>query len=582
MFAVIKPKTLILALTVASLFAAQFAFTGCADEQSTALRMQIYMQPNQAEALCADSSVFRIGAFDMPMVGTPTKSIIWQAEFTASNFCNGGAITLDPVSTQKQTVLVIEALNRAQAPVTTLTRDKETVLGRGLVEPVTWNADELVEPQIILGKVGNFSLVKTDSVVKLPEGVQNLTATTLPDHRVLLVGGLSIKNGNKIYLDDAYIYNPGDMSLITLPENAGFRANHTATLLSDGSVLIVGGEKRGASTAVPVGTNSEIYLFKPNSMSFTKIADLSGRTNHVAVKSHTINGDEIVLIAGGMNYTESGTVILNDAYIYKHATGELLPVPNMTSPRADFSGTALNDGRIAVFGGIKSYVDGVAISQASLELFDPNTNQWTFKEDSTTVDSDVSRYGHKLLHLEFTDEMGAYHEQLAVVGGVSSRNTSGNSYPVGVPMFNTSGDWLTTACSPSIFKANGRAWFAVNEYQVDEKQVFVLSGGAYVDNSPSNKGIVVEPDGIIFAFKYDSVSQGFCNMERTRSYGVINGEPAALDGLPMAVPRYYHAATNLNNGQILLVGGNIKSAVTDTMEMFIEPTENNGTVFTAY
>lgn len=574
MFAVIKPKTLILALTVASLFAAQFALTGCADEQSTALRMQIYMQPNQAEALCNDSSVFRIGAFDMPMVGTPTKSIIWQAEFTASNFCGGGEITLDPVSTQKQTVLVIEALNKAGSPTATLTRDKETVLGRGLTEPITWNADELVEAKIIVGKVGNFTLVKTDSIVKLPEGIQNLTATTLPDHRVLLLGGISLKNGNKIYLNSAYIYNPGDMSLITLPENAGFRANHTATLLSDGSVLIVGGEKRGDSTAVPVGTNTEVYLFRPNSMSFTKIGDLGGRTNHVAIKTHLIDSTEVVLIAGGMNYTENGPVILNDAYVYNHADGSLTMVAQMEKPRADFSGVALNDGRVLVYGGIKSYIDGKPVSQSTLEIFDPNTNSWTLKADSTLDNSPASRYGHKVLHLEATDDIG-YHEQIAVIGGVSAPDTNTVNYPAEAYMFTKDGDFKNESCTPTV-KGSGRRWFSLTEYQIDEKQAFVMAGG--FDSS------ALKADGIIFAFKYDPTKTEFCSIERTRSYGVVAGagEDSALDGLPLAVPRYFHAATNLNDGQILLVGGNIGSAVTDTMEMFIEPTENNGTVFTAY
>jgi|GEM_PF-7006942 len=585
MFAVIKPKTLILALMAVSLFAAQFAFTGCADEESTALRMQVYMQPNQAQELCNDASVFRVGAFDMPMVGSPTKSIIWQAEFNASTFCNGGAITLDPVSTQKQTVLVMEALNKAGSPLASLTRDKETVLGRGITEPITWNADELVEAKIVLGKVANFSLVKASSIVKVPKALQSMTTTTLPDHRVLILGGVGIRNNAKIYYDDAYIYDPGTMTTITLPENAGYRANHTATLLSDGSVLIVGGEKRGTSADVPTGTNTEVYLFKPNSMTFQKLGDLAGRTSHIAVRTQKSTGEEVVLIAGGLSYDTGSPRVLNDAYVYNHSTGQIAPTLSpMNKARADFDGVALNDGRVVVQGGVGSYLDtGFAISQASLEIYDPNTDSWTLKEFSEQENkSELSRYGHKLLHIEATTDSG-YHEQIGIVGGVTSYEALRTDYSKTIYMFDTNGDWISQDCQPSI-TGGGRKWFTLSEYSVDEKQVFMMAGGAYSEAVDTSRSLVLRSDGVIFSFKYDETAQNFCGFDRTRSYGYVAGAgtDAALSGLPLAVPRYLHAASNIGNGQILIVGGNIGSAITDTMEVFIEPTENNATVFTAY
>ena len=115
-----------------SLFAAQFAFTGCADEESTALRMQVYMQPNQAQELCNDASVFRVAPLICPWWDPPPSPLSGRRNSTHPPSVTVAPLPLDPVSTQKQTVLVMEALNKAGSPLASLTRDKETVLGRGI------------------------------------------------------------------------------------------------------------------------------------------------------------------------------------------------------------------------------------------------------------------------------------------------------------------------------------------------------------------------------------------------------------------------------------------------------------------
>ena len=60
-----------------------------------------------------------------------------------------------------------------------------------------------------------------------------------------------------------------------------------------------------------------------------------------------------MLIAGGLSYDTGSAMVLNDAYVYNHSTGQIAATDApMNKARADFDGVALNDGRIIVQGGI--------------------------------------------------------------------------------------------------------------------------------------------------------------------------------------------------------------------------------------
>jgi hypothetical protein len=65
------------------------------------------------------------------------------------------------------------------------------------------------------------------------------TATLLPDGRVLLVGGNPPNLGQ--------FYNPATGSFTFGPHLINQRSGHTATLLPDGSLLIVGGDNEGTA-----------------------------------------------------------------------------------------------------------------------------------------------------------------------------------------------------------------------------------------------------------------------------------------------------------------------------------------------
>ena len=120
-----------------------------------------------------------------------------------------------------------------------------------------------------------------------PNSIPGQSATLLSDGRWLLLGGESFGNG----LDAATIWNPqtgATTELTTRLKHA--RAWHSATTLPDGTVFIFGGtgpDKQIVQTA---------ELFDPMTISFSEIgSSLSARSRHTA----TLLTDGQVLIAGG-------------------------------------------------------------------------------------------------------------------------------------------------------------------------------------------------------------------------------------------------------------------------------------------
>jgi hypothetical protein len=138
------------------------------------------------------------------------------------------------------------------------------------------------------------------------------------------------------------------------------RVGHTATLLKDGRVLIVGGD----STA---------ELFDPANGTFSETGPLVvGRLNATA----TLLADGKVLIADGLGLTAGPDGFLprlNNAEIFDPATGTFSATGSMIQARWRHTATLLSDGRVLVAGG---FFDAICTT-ASAELFDPATETFS-------------------------------------------------------------------------------------------------------------------------------------------------------------------------------------------------------------
>jgi hypothetical protein len=117
------------------------------------------------------------------------------------------------------------------------------------------------------------------------------TATPLSDGRVLIAGG---RCANGAQLASAEVYNPATGTFTVVGPMRVPRASHTATLLTDGRVLLVGGGD--ASGPVPVLSNPSAELFVPGADAFAAApAMLQARMFHAAAA--LTNGK--VLVTGG-------------------------------------------------------------------------------------------------------------------------------------------------------------------------------------------------------------------------------------------------------------------------------------------
>ena len=189
-----------------------------------------------------------------------------------------------------------------------------------------------------------------------------MAVTTLRSGKILVTGG---EDGN-LPLDSAETYDVLTGKWTLVGKMAAARANHSATLLSDGRVLIAGGT--GARHSVLASAE----IFDPKTNKFTATGSL-----HDARSTHTsaLLGNGKVLIAGGTSVPAPGNVLAS-AEIYDPQSGSFIPTGKLIEPRYKLpDSTALLDGRVLIVGGA-----------ASAEIYDPKTG--LFRTTSGSLDTE--------------------------------------------------------------------------------------------------------------------------------------------------------------------------------------------------
>jgi hypothetical protein len=184
------------------------------------------------------------------------------------------------------------------------------------------------------------------------------STTLLADGRVLIVGS------------SAYLYDPGTGGLSASIDDNGFGIyfSQKGTLLMNGKVLFAGYDDDEGDFWGP-------ELFDPSTEIFTATGIMSAkRADHTA----TLLPDGRVLIAGrGWSWFGNGEYFYstrNSAEVYDPVTGTFSDTGNMATDRDAHSATLLNDGRILIAGGSHivqpppSYATAVL---SSAEIFHP-------------------------------------------------------------------------------------------------------------------------------------------------------------------------------------------------------------------
>ena len=167
----------------------------------------------------------------------------------------------------------------------------------------------------------------------------------------MVIGG----RDQSAFLDSTEIYDPQTASFVAGPSLIRARGGHTTTVLSDGKILVVGGDATGSA---------EIY--DPAIQSFSLV---SGSLNG-ARKFHSsvlLNSGQ-VLIVGGVDAQNN---LLSSAEVFSPQLQSFyLPATDMQTARAFATLKLLADGKVQIIGGD---------AELSMEVFDPTTGIFNAK-----------------------------------------------------------------------------------------------------------------------------------------------------------------------------------------------------------
>jgi uncharacterized protein (TIGR03437 family) len=206
---------------------------------------------------------------------------------------------------------------------------------------------------------------------------QQHTATLLPGGTVLVAGGIATSTSQTAILT-AELFDPvANTSTLTGSMNVA-RYNHSASLLANGRVLVIGGPHGIAFTAANYTGSAETY--DPATGVWTKTSvDPPFRRRHTA--NVLPNGK--VLLAGGFRYvaaTPNSSASLpstNETLLYDPETDSFegpVVTATLNSPRAWSVATILQNGKVLATGGAYYFGTSLVSVFSSAEIYDVGLN----------------------------------------------------------------------------------------------------------------------------------------------------------------------------------------------------------------
>jgi hypothetical protein len=189
------------------------------------------------------------------------------------------------------------------------------------------------------------------------------TATLLQDGKVLVLGGTGLSSfGNPLQqsLGTAEVFDPTSGTFSQTGNLGTARTAHTATLLKDGNVLVTGGLDYSAPLGIPQESAlSSSELFDPTKGSFAPTVSMTTpRSGHSA----TLRSDGTVLVAGGLiivGQTKQNSFLvqsLDSAELFDPTGSTVTKTGSMETPRFGHASTLLQDGKVLVTGGTNYFV----------------------------------------------------------------------------------------------------------------------------------------------------------------------------------------------------------------------------------
>jgi N-acetylneuraminic acid mutarotase len=320
----------------------------------------------------------------------------------------------------------------------------------------------------------------------------------------------------------------------------GVRGAQTATLLSDGRVLVAGGtSESGSGDTNPLATAE---LYDPSSR--TWIATGSMGTPRDAATATLLPGGK-VLVAGGADGIAVPTNVLASAELYDPASGTWTATGTMGTPRATATATLLPDGRVLVAGGLDGHNAG-----ASAELYDPTTGTWT-----ATGSMRDARFGHTatLLPNGRVLVVGGFHgERIALASAELYDLASGTWIATGsLSQARLLGHTATLLANGKVLVTGGESgtgWLATCELYDPASGTWTATGTMGTPRAIATATLL--PDGRVLVAGGLDLNNTLASAEL---YDPTSGTWTATGS--MGQGRFGHTATLLPDGSVLVSGG---------------------------
>lgn len=359
---------------------------------------------------------------------------------------------------------------------------------------------------------------------------------------------------------------PDPTQFVATGSLATSRTNHTATLLADGRVAVIGGEDYDYAPLV------SIELYDRVTESFTaSSALLTPRTNHTSTR---LASGLVLVVGGGLTNSIGGPAgedVLGTAELFDPIEGSVQAAPPLTTPRSHHTATLLLDGRVLVVGGAS---DGHTTSPSfgdelgSVEIYDPAEGAW--HEGAALA---TPRFLHTATLLGDGRVLVAGGSNAAEEQIVASEifDPADETWSPGPPLaearvFHAAAALPDGGALVVAGKLANIKFLATTERLSPAADAFDTS--AALPESRTGLGLSVLPSGRLLATAgLHGSTAGFNLLDDAHFFDPDAGTWSPIGNLTTA--RVLHTSTTLLTGEVLVVGGLGSGAVLDSAELAI-------------